>query len=142
MSSAAPHPMLRRMVAAAREDQSFRSMSLPKALRLTAPKVADSLFDLPLAVIGVTERRVTQSEAWALFYDKTLLILLNGPGGIVGAAALDGGLVGALIQRQTTGQVSASYMWPMSTSLPQEICRFLPIAPRRKPVITAERCCM
>lgn len=105
MNSAAPHPVLRRMAAAAREDQSSRAMSLPKALRLTTPKVADNLFGLPLAVIGVTERRVTQSEAWALFSDETLLILLDGPGGIVGAAALDSDLVGALIQQQTTGQV-------------------------------------
>ncbi|MEP2027759.1 MAG: FliM/FliN family flagellar motor switch protein [Paracoccaceae bacterium] len=105
MSSAAPQPVLRRKVAAAREDQSLRAMSLPKALRLTAPKVANSLFGLPLAVIGVTEKRVTQSEAWALFSDETLLVLLDGPGGIVGAASLDGELVGALIQQQTTGQV-------------------------------------
>ena len=108
MTSAAPDPVLRRKVAAGRDDLSLRAMSLPKALRLTIPKVADDLFGLPLAVIGVTQRRVTQTEAWALFSDETLLILLDGPDGIVGAAALDADLVGALIQQQTTGQVGAA----------------------------------
>ncbi len=108
MTSAAPDPVLRRKVAAGRDDLSLRAMSLPKALRLTIPKVADDLFGLPLAVIGVTQRRVTQTEAWAVFSDETLLILLDGPDGLVGAAALDADLVGALIQQQTTGQVGAT----------------------------------
>ena len=37
MSLAAPDPVLRRKVAAGREDLSLRAMSLPKALRLTIP---------------------------------------------------------------------------------------------------------
>lgn len=108
MNSAVTNHVLRRKVAAGREDHFSRAMSVPKALRLTAPKVADELFDLPLGVIGVSEKTVSQADVAAQFSDGALLVLLDGPDGRTGAAVLSADLVDAIIQQQTMGKVTAA----------------------------------
>jgi len=106
MDSAVRHPVLRRKVDAARDDQFARAMSMRKALRLTVPKVADDLFGLSLGVIGVTQKQVSQAQTLPLFSDETLLVLLDGPHGTVAVVALDADLVGAIIQQQTMVNVT------------------------------------
>lgn len=108
MDSAIRHPVLRRKVEAARDDQFARAMSMRKALRLTIPKVADELFGLSLGVIGVTQKQLPQAQVLSVFSNETLLLLLDGPQGAVAAAALDADLVGAAIQQQTTSKVIPS----------------------------------
>lgn len=106
MESPVRHPVLRRKVEAARDDQFTRAMSMRKALRLTVPKVADDVFGLSLGVIGVTQNQVPQDQVLSAFSNDTLLVLLDGPQGAVAAAALDADLVGAAIQQQTTAKVA------------------------------------
>lgn len=82
-------------------------MSLPKALRLTTPKVAEALFRLALGVIGLTHSRVSATDIASVLPEDALIMVLDGPDGAVGAAVVSGALVGAIIQKQTIGQVTA-----------------------------------
>ena len=88
-----------------REEHQARAMTLAKALRLTAAKVADDLFDLALAVIGFRAERHASDALAPLFDDTGLLMLLEGPERSRAAAVMDAALVGALIQQQTMGKV-------------------------------------
>lgn len=96
---------LHRKVQAGRAERQARGMSLVKALRLTLAKVADDLFGLSMGVIAVRSDRCPVDRLQDAFADAGLLMVLDGPGGARGAAALDPALVGALIQQQTMGRV-------------------------------------
>ena len=103
-TDAAP-PALVRKADVGRQEHQARAMTLAKALRLTAAKVADDLLDMALSVVELrTERRVVD-DVPALLVPQNLLILLEGPNRQRGAAVLDQSLVEGLIQKLTTGKV-------------------------------------
>lgn len=88
-----------------REEHQARAMTLAKALRLTAAKVGDDLFDMALAVIGLRAEQRAGDALAPLFDGSGLLMLLEGPERRRAAAVVDSALVGALIQQQTMGKV-------------------------------------
>lgn len=97
--------IIHRKVRAGVHEHQVRAMSLLKALRLTTAKIADDLYDMSMAVIGArSETRLSESLP-EVFDGSALLILLDGPDRRRGAAILDPGLVGALIQQQTMSKV-------------------------------------
>jgi len=81
-------------------------MTALRALRLSVARAAEDEFGLALAVSGGRQSRVLPDELDPLMSDKDLLIVLDRPGGMTGAASLSLPLVAALIQQQTTGRVS------------------------------------
>lgn len=96
---------LRRKADSGRAAHQARVMSLAKALRITLAKVADDLFEMPMAVIGAKIEDCDGDDVQDVFDSAALLLLLDGPTRSPGAAMLDPLLVGALIQQQTMGRV-------------------------------------
>ena len=74
----APPSALVRKANVGREEHQARAMTLAKALRLTAAKVADDLLDMALAVIGLRTDRQGLDALSALFDPAGLLMLLEG----------------------------------------------------------------
>jgi flagellar motor switch/type III secretory pathway protein FliN len=96
---------MQRKLSGGKGGMTATGMSVLKALRLALARVADDLFDLPLAVIGGTQARVALDAVGGQFKDGQLLIVLDGPDGQTGAASVSLSLVVALIQQQTMGKV-------------------------------------
>lgn len=103
--AAAARSALVRKAHVGREEHQARAMTLAKALRLTTAKVADDLFDMALAVIGLRAEQRAGDALAPLFEGAGLLMLLEGPERRRAAAVMDAALVGALIQQQTMGKV-------------------------------------
>jgi hypothetical protein len=102
-----PLSILQRKASAGKQVHQARVMTLAKAMRLQAARIADDLFDLPLAIIGIVIEETT-GEACAKYFDEdALLVLLDGPERRVGAALVAPDIVGGLIQQQTMGRVTA-----------------------------------
>lgn len=99
--------VIRRKTRAAREGADPRVMSPVRALRLALARAADTLYDLPLVVATVEQRRVEAGEVEAALGTEGLFVLLDGAGGARAAMRLDPGLLAALIEVQTTGRIRA-----------------------------------
>ena len=97
---------LRRKAQVGQEQFQARAMTAARALRVTMAKVAEDQLDLAMAVIGITESRISAENALADKDETTLLLLLDTPDRGPGAALLDSSLVGGLVQQQTMGSVS------------------------------------
>ena len=95
----------RRKTRAAREGADPRVMSPVRALRLALARAADTLYDLPLVVATVEQRRVEAGEVETSLADEGLHLLLDGVSGARAAMRLDPGLLAAFIEVQTTGRV-------------------------------------
>lgn len=100
--------VIHRKVQAGLAEHQSRAMSLAKALRVTLAKVADDLFDLSMAAIGVRVETRSGDDLPDALATPGLLMLLEGPGRGRAAAILDAALVGGLIQQQTMGKVLAA----------------------------------
>lgn len=98
--------VLQRKAQAGKQEHQARSMTVPKSLRVSLAKVADDLFDMALAVIGVTQEKCAGDGLNAVIEPDSLLLLLDGPNGATGGVMIGAGLVGALVQQQTTGRVA------------------------------------
>ncbi|MGB7243003.1 MAG: FliM/FliN family flagellar motor switch protein [Sulfitobacter sp.] len=98
--------ILQRKAQAGTRDHQSRTMSVPKALRLSVAKVANDLFSMALSVIGATKVLTSAADCAAEFDDDSLLVLLDGPEQASGAAVISPSLVTALIQHQLMGKVS------------------------------------
>ncbi len=99
---------LQRKAGAGRGDDDTPGMTPAKALRLALSKAAQEELSLALRVQGVAESRVNQPGLLGALSDDLLLLLLEGPQGGLGVAALDIQALAALIEVQTMGQVLKS----------------------------------
>lgn len=97
--------ILRRKARTAREEHQARVMSPSRAMRLGIARAADEAFELSLTATSVQLGMAAQAEAISRFHDDRLLILLDGPAGAVGAAAIDLPILAGLIEQQTMGVV-------------------------------------
>ncbi len=97
--------VLRRKARSGRDVHQARVMSPQRALRLAMARAADELLELALSVNMIQLERVTQAEAVAGFRDDTLLMVLDGPDGAIGAASVEVSILAGLIEMQTMGQV-------------------------------------
>ena len=116
--------VLQRKAQAGKQEHQARSVTVPKAVRLSMAKVADDLFDMALAVIAVSQDSFEGDSLEELVEEDTMLILLDGPDGSTAGISIGMGLVQALIQQQTTGRI---------TKLPEDLTR--------KPTSTAAALC-
>lgn len=105
MSAEPTATLLQRRARTARDAQAARTMSLSRALRLTAAKQADRLMGLPLSALGITRRALGGDEVPDCLNAEYLMLLMDGPGTQVAAVLLDPVLVTGLIQQQTMGKV-------------------------------------
>jgi flagellar motor switch/type III secretory pathway protein FliN len=96
---------LHRKTATGRAEHQARAMTLARALRLSIAKVADDVFDMAMATIGLRTQEVAGPDLISLFDDASLLLLLDGPQKRRAGVVIDPVLVGALIQQQTMGRV-------------------------------------
>lgn len=95
----------RKLAAASTGSQTGERTAL-RALRLGFARAAAAICDLPLAVIGATQRRAGSDDVADYIRKDWLLLLLDGPEGRIGALLFDPGSIAALIQHQTMGAVS------------------------------------
>lgn len=105
MSAAETTTLVQRTARTARDAQAARTMSLARALRLTAAKQADHLMGLPLSALSITRRAMSAEDVPSCFDAASLTLLMEGAGDQAAAAVLDPVLVTGLIQQQTMGKV-------------------------------------
>lgn len=105
MSAEQTTTLVQRTARTAREAHAARTMSLARALRLTAAKQADRLMGLPLSALSVTRRAISGEDVSSSLAMSSLMLLMDGAGDQVAAAVLDPVLVTGLIQQQTMGKV-------------------------------------
>lgn len=98
--------VLQRKVAHAQSDRPSSEVTALRALRLSLARSGDALFDLPLGVLGGRQARAVPDHIADMLSDDDLLMVLDCPGGMTGAAALSLPVVSSLIQQQTMCQVS------------------------------------
>ena len=106
MSAEQTTSLVQRKARTGRDAYAAREMSMGRALRLTAAKQAEALFDLPLAALGITQTSVNGNKLEPYIAEDALLLLLEGRAGQVGAAVLEPALVAGFIQQQTMGKVT------------------------------------
>lgn len=95
-------------LAAASSGSQVGERTALRALRLGFARAAAAVCDLPLAVIGATQRRAGSDDVADYIRDDWLLLLLDGPNCQIGALLLCPDSIAALIQHQTMGKVSGS----------------------------------
>lgn len=100
--------VLRRKAKAGREEHEARVMSPVRAMRLALSRSAESLFELALSVTGVQNEQLGQDAMLRSFDDDMLFVVLDGPEGALGVAALETSLVSGFVEKQTIGRVSAA----------------------------------
>ncbi len=81
-------------------------MSMPKALRRALSRTADVLWDLALVTQNVTVEMKDQDELVEGLGPRDLLVLLEGPDGAVGIAAIDRQVLTGVVEVQTIAQVT------------------------------------
>lgn len=81
-------------------------MSMPKALRRALSRTADVLWDLALVTQAVTVEMLDQDEVVEALGPGDLLILLDGPAGAMGIAAVDRQVLTGVVEVQTIQQVT------------------------------------
>jgi flagellar motor switch protein FliM len=107
MVSTETQSILQRKAALGTQEQAAKAMSVARAMRQSIAKLGKEMFEMSLSAIGVmTEERKSVSLP-ELITDDSLLCLLEGDDGKVGAAIIGADIVGGLIQQQTMGHISA-----------------------------------
>lgn len=81
-------------------------MSMPKALRRALSRTADILWDLALVTQAVTVEMLDQDEVVEALGPRDLLLLLDGPDGLVGVASVTREVMTGVIEVQTIQQVT------------------------------------
>ena len=112
-----------------------------RALRLGFARAAAAVCNLPLAVIGATQRRADSDEVADYIRDDWLLLLLDGTEAQIGAMLLCPDSIAALIQHQTMGAVSggtdngrpftetdAAMVAPLVDAMLQKACDLVQVA--------------
>lgn len=105
MVSDSSNAVLRRKTSAAREVWQARAMSPAKALKLAFARAADELMDLAVAVSSVETDTPSAEAMLGGLEEGALLILLDGPRGAIGVAAVEFPVVAGLVEMLTMGRV-------------------------------------
>ena len=106
MAGQAVNEVLSRKANAARKEQEARVLSPARALRRALSRSADALWGLPIVVDGVQEETLVLDACLDGVPGDALVIVLEGPDGIAGAAVLDRATVRSVIEVQTIGRVT------------------------------------
>jgi flagellar motor switch protein FliM len=98
MVSTEAQSILRRKTAIGAKELEARAMSAAKAMRQSIAKIGKELFETPLSAIGVITELRKVDDISEVIQDGSLLCLLEGTNGKVGAAVISADIVGGLIQ--------------------------------------------
>lgn len=105
---AATNTVMQRKLASARTGAGTGSRSALRALRRAVAKAALDTVGLTLAVISATQDRIGHGDLVATLAGDRMLVLLDGPPGRTGVLWMDRDAVAAIVQIQTTGQLSGT----------------------------------
>ncbi|MEP1767700.1 MAG: FliM/FliN family flagellar motor C-terminal domain-containing protein [Sulfitobacter sp.] len=108
MSEEQTTTLIQRKAQKGREAYAARAMSLPRALRLTAAKLADQMMGLPVGVLGVTRQITAAAKLVERLEKPWLTMLMDGPGEQAACVMIDPVLASGLVQQQTMGKVMAA----------------------------------
>lgn len=100
--------VIARKAEAARRALEARAMSPSRALRRALSWAADDLWGMALICQGVQSETLDQEDAATALNPAEVLIVLDGPDGAVGLAAIEPGVLAGLVERQTLGSVLQS----------------------------------
>ena len=106
MADGGNHGVLGQKARAAQRAFEARGMSAGKALRRALSRTADTLWDLALVAQSVNIDTFDQDAVIDALQAGELLVLLDGPEGAVGLAALEREVLTALVEVQTIQQVT------------------------------------
>src|SRR6056297_269498 len=106
MADGTRNDVLGQKAQAAQRAYEARGMSMSKALKRALSRTADVLWDLALVTQAVTVEMLDQDEVTEALGPRDLLLLLDGPDGAVGVAAVDRQVMTAVIEVQTIQQVT------------------------------------
>jgi flagellar motor switch protein FliM len=106
MADGTRNDVLGQKAQAAQRAFEARGMSMPKALRRALSRTADVLWDLALVTQGVTVEMMDQDEMVEALGPRDLLVVLDGPDGAVGIAAVDRQVLTGVVEVQTIQQVT------------------------------------
>jgi len=99
--------VLNRMVGQKAASTAEVPVTASRAMRLAVTRAAERTVALQLTVVGVGEENLTLEGVQSALNDDLLLLkLMNADGGVAGVLALDTSFVAAIVEVQTTGQVS------------------------------------
>ncbi|MDC1275564.1 FliM/FliN family flagellar motor switch protein [Ascidiaceihabitans sp.] len=98
--------VLKRKISHGAQQRDVHTMSVAKAMRLSIAKIGKELFEMSLSTIGVVTQTRSVDSVGDLVGENTLLCLLEGDHGKIGAAIIGGDVVGGLVQQQTMGTIS------------------------------------
>ena len=87
-------------------------MSPARALRLAIEKAADEDFSIAVRVGSIGRSLEDHGSLLEMVADEGLLLLLDGPSGALGLAAVDAATVTSLIEMQMTGQITSRPVSP------------------------------
>lgn len=104
--------VLARKAEAGRCDPGVPPMTAGRAISQALSRAAGELFDLPLAVHAIRERRMTLADLPELLEDLSLLALIEGPEEGLGLLALPPATLSTLIEVQMTGRVGRAVAPP------------------------------
>lgn len=97
-----------RKAEAGRPEPGAPPMTAERAISQALSRAAGELFDLPLAVSSIRERRMTLADLPELLEELSLLALIEGPEETLGLLALPPATLSTLIEVQMTGRVGRS----------------------------------
>ncbi len=97
--------VLARKAEAGRCEPGAPPMTAERAISQALSRAAGEMFDLPLAVHAIRERRMTLSDLPELLEELSLLALIEGPQETLGLLALPPATLATLIEVQMTGRV-------------------------------------
>lgn len=99
---------LARKLAVAQDERQGDTRSVLRALRLALARSADETMGLAMSVIGATQSRRDQDVVGRAIAEDRLYLVLAGPNDLLGAVCIDRACVSAMLQQQTTGQVTGT----------------------------------
>jgi flagellar motor switch protein FliM len=100
--------ILHKMARVPKKHGDGRTMTPARSLRLGLERTSAQLWDLAVKVSGARKQELGLEDLEENLPEDALMILLDGPDGMRGGAALDRALVAALIEVQTIGAVQKS----------------------------------
>ncbi|MDA7427189.1 FliM/FliN family flagellar motor switch protein [Primorskyibacter aestuariivivens] len=106
MAATQAQNLLRQKASTARKERESREMTPARALRLALARTAGALWELPLDVRGIDQAVIGLEDLGDHMSDDMMLLLLDGPDGARGAAAIDRKIVAAMVEVQTIGTIS------------------------------------
>ena len=106
MAETQANNLLRQKASTARKERESREMTPARALRLALARTAGALWELPLDARWAEQSVIGLEDLGNHVSDDMMLLLLDGPDGARGAAAIDRKIVAAMVEVQTIGTIS------------------------------------